>query len=113
MYKQVIVVRMDLRMGKGKLSAQCAHASLGAYKLADKKLREKWESEGGKKVVLGVRDLRELLHIRNSVEKAGIPNFLVRDAGRTNIPAGSITALGIGPEKEEKIDKITSKLKML
>ena len=28
--------------------------------------------------------------------KKGIPNVLVQDAGRTQIPAGSVTVLGLG-----------------
>ena len=113
MFKQVIVIRKDLKMDKGKLSAQVAHASLGSYKRAEGKIKNKWESEGEKKVVLAIESLKELLEIKEDIERAGIPNFLVKDAGRTALPAGTITALGIGPEEETKIDKITGKLKML
>lgn len=113
MYKQVIVVRKDIRMGKGKLASQVAHASLHAFLISDEKIRKKWISEGAKKVVLKVPDLSSLLKIYEKAKKAGLPVFLVRDAGKTQIKEGTITCLGIGPESEEKIDKITGKLKLL
>jgi PTH2 family peptidyl-tRNA hydrolase len=47
--KQVIVVRADLGMSKGKLAAQACHASLGAYKKANERIIREWELEGGKK----------------------------------------------------------------
>ena len=34
--KQVMVVRTDLKMRKGKIAAQCCHGSIGAYKKSDK-----------------------------------------------------------------------------
>lgn len=113
MYKQVIVIRRNLRLSKGKLAAQVAHASLEAYRRADPRIVEEWESEGSKKVVLRVENTREMLNIRRKAKADKLPAALIRDAGHTEIPAGTITALGIGPEKEAKINKITGKLKML
>ena len=52
--KQAIIVRTDLKMGKGKIAAQSCHACLGAYKKANKIDVRKWELSGGKKVVLKV-----------------------------------------------------------
>ena len=49
--KQVMVVRRDLKMGKGKIAAQCCHGSIGSYKRTDSKLIKKWESDGYAKVV--------------------------------------------------------------
>ena len=113
MLKQVIIVRKDLDLSKGKLAAQCAHASLEAYKKTDKKTAEKWESEGGKKVVLKVDTLKELLEIKEKISAMKIPCALIRDAGHTEIPEGTVTCLGIGPAEEREIDKVTGKLKML
>jgi PTH2 family peptidyl-tRNA hydrolase len=112
-FKQVILVRADLKMGKGKIATQAAHASIGAFKLVDEEVAKKWEKEGGKKVVLKVKDEKELLQIYKEVKKEKIPCFLVRDAGLTQIKAGTITALGIGPVERKKIDKITGRLKLL
>jgi PTH2 family peptidyl-tRNA hydrolase len=113
MYKQVIVVRNDLKLKKGKLAAQVAHASLGAFLKSEKNLRKKWLKEGAKKVVVKVKDLKELLNIKKEAEKMKIPNFLVRDAGKTQVDPGTITCLGLGPCKEEILDKVTGGLKLL
>jgi PTH2 family peptidyl-tRNA hydrolase len=113
MYKQVILIRSDIDISTGKKCVQCCHASLGAYRNADKPLIKKWESEGQKKVVLEVNSEEEILKFYNRVKKEKIPCFLVEDAGLTQLEPGTITALGIGPEKEEVLDKITGELKLL
>ena len=113
MYKQVIVIRKDLHLSKGKMSSQVAHASLSAYNKADKKIKTFWEREGAKKVVVGVKNLSELLGIQRKAIKLGLPCSLIRDAGRTHIKKGTVTCIGIGPDKEEKIDSITKELKLL
>jgi PTH2 family peptidyl-tRNA hydrolase len=113
MYKQVILLRSDIEMSTGKKCVQCCHASLGAYKKANKSVIKKWEPEGQKKVVLEVETEEEILKFYNRIKKEKIPCFLVEDAGLTEIEPGTITALGIGPEKEEVLDKITGKLKLV
>lgn len=113
MYKQVIVIRGDLKLSRGKLAAQVAHAALDSYKAADRKTRDAWEQEGAKKVVVEVPDLKALGDIKKKAAQAGLPLALIRDAGRTEIPPGTVTCLGIGPEEDKKIDKVTGKLKVL
>lgn len=111
--KQVILVRTDLKMGKGKIATQVAHAAVGVLKFVDVEKIKKWEKEGSKKIVLKVKDEKELLEIYKKVKKEKIPCFLVKDAGLTQLKPGTITALGIGPVEEEKIDKISGNLKLL
>ena len=111
--KQVIVIRGDLHISRGKIAAQACHASLGSYKRADENLIKNWEREGGKKVVVKVNDLKELFEIYELVKTTNIPYFLVTDAGHTELPESTVTCLGIGPDKDEKIDKITDELKLL
>lgn len=113
MYKQVIVARQDLKMSKGKLAAQASHASLEAYKRANHKLRQTWEAGGSKKVVLKVRALRTLKSLHQRALKLGLPSALIRDAGHTELRPGTVTCLGIGPAKEEDINKVTGRLRML
>jgi len=115
MYKQVIVFREDIlkKMGKGKIVTQGAHASLGSLKNINKRILEKWKRQGAKKVVLKVKDLRELKKLYKKAKNGKLPCFLVRDAGKTQIRKGTITCLSIGPAKEEDIDKITGNLKLL
>ncbi len=113
MYKQIIIVRRDLKIGQGKLIVQCIHASIGSMKLVNKQIIKNWEFEGNKKVVLKVNSLQEMKQIESRIKKVGIPYFLVKDAGLTQLKAGTVTALGIGPVKERDVDKITGKLKLL
>lgn len=112
--KQVMIVRADLKMGKGKIAAQCCHASIGAYKKSDPKKIEKWEMGSAyAKVVLKVNSLEELMNLTKEAIKEGIAFSLVVDAGRTQIPASTVTVLGLGPDENEVIDKITGDLKLL
>jgi PTH2 family peptidyl-tRNA hydrolase len=111
--KQVLVIRGDLIMSRGKIAAQACHGSIGAYKKADKLKITKWEREAEKKVVLKVKNEEELYQVYELVKAAGIPHYLVRDAGHTELPPSTVTCLGIGPDEDDKIDKITYDLKLL
>ncbi len=113
MYKQVIVIRRDLEMSEGKKSVQVAHASLGAFRKAKKSVIDNWIKHGEKKVVLQVESKRELLRLYEKAKREKLPTLLVRDAGLTELKAGTETALGIGPDEDRKIDKITGSLKLL
>jgi PTH2 family peptidyl-tRNA hydrolase len=108
--KQVILVRQDLRLPKGKLAAQVAHASLEAALKSDKQIS--WRSEGAKKVVLKVKDEKELLNFKKIAEGQRLVTALITDAGHTVLEPGTITCLGIGPDEDEKIDQVTGNLKM-
>ena len=112
-YKQVILVREDLKLPKGKLAAQSSHASVDATLKSDKKIVDVWKISGGKKVVLKVKDEKELMKYKQMAEDYGLKTALVTDAGRTVLEPGTITCLGIGPDLEEEINKITGKLKMM
>lgn len=112
-YKQVILVRTDLKMAKGKIASQVSHASVEAVLKSNNNKVSLWKKQGMKKVVLKVKDEKELLNYKNKATRLGLKNSLIRDAGRTQIKAGSVTALGIGPDEASKIDKVTSSLKIL
>ena len=111
--KQVIVVRKDLKLPPGKLAAQVSHASLEAALKSRRDVMDEWRSDGAKKVVLKVESLEELKKYEALARKEKLVSALITDAGHTTIPAGTVTCLGIGPDKEEIIDKVTGKLKML
>ena len=111
--KQVILVREDLKMSAGKLAAQVAHASLDAVFSSDKKIVNEWRNSGAKKVVLKVKDEKELIEFKDRADDEGLVAALITDAGRTVLAPGTKTCLGIGPDDSEKIDKITGKLKMM
>ena len=107
------MLRADLKLSKGKLCVQAAHASIGSYKKADGKIRNEWENHGSKKVAVKVEALKDLMGIYDRAKRARLPCSLIKDAGRTEVPPGTITAVGIGPESEENIDAVTGELKML
>ena len=113
MYKQIILVRTDSKMGKGKIAAQAAHASVSVLDKAKKSAVDAWKKEGQKKIVLKASTLDELMLIKKECDKAKIPTALISDAGLTQLESGTITALAIGPDSEAKIDRITGHLKIL
>ena len=114
--KQVIVIRKDLNMRKGKMIAQGSHASLSAYKKALKSNKSnvtKWENEGQKKIVVGVEDEASLLQVQVKAKIANLPFALIKDAGLTEFKEPTFTAIAVGPAKAEDIDLITGKLTLL
>lgn len=115
-YKQVILIRTDLKMGTGKKCVQSCHASVSAADLVrtiNKTIWKNWINSGQKKVVLKINNLEMLDEIVNKIRKVNIPYFLVKDAGLTQLPSGTTTALGIGPVISKEIDAITGDLKLL
>jgi PTH2 family peptidyl-tRNA hydrolase len=109
--KQVILVRTDIKMSKGKAAAQVAHASVEAVLNSNKKLISKWRSVGMKKITLEVKSKEELLKYKQLADEANIQCALITDAGHTELTPGTQTCLAIGPEAEAKINKITGELK--
>ena len=77
------------------------------------KIFERWKKQGGKKVVLKVADEKELIKYMSMLENENIKVALIKDAGHTVVEPGTITCLGAGPDLEDKINKITGKLKMV
>ncbi len=115
--KQVIVVRSDLGMGKGKVAAQVAHAALDAAETARRKHTkwyESWREQGQAKVVLKTDGGEEALEeLQKQARSLGLPVSLIQDRGLTQLEPGTTTCLGIGPGPSGEIDKVTGKLKLL
>ncbi len=114
-YKLVIVMRSDLKMGKGKAAAQAAHAAVECALYSEKKDRkafDEWHGSGQAKIVLKVNTLEELYFIKECAKSAGLHTSLITDAGRTQIEPGTVTCIGIGPAPASEIDRITGDLKM-
>lgn len=112
-YKQCIIIRDDLKLSRGKMAVQVAHAAIMALELADRETSGRWRREGQKKVVLRARDADELYRLRAAADQIGIPAAIVVDAGLTEIPPGTVTALGLGPAANGEMDKVTGKLGLL
>jgi len=110
--KQAIVARSDLGMGRGKLAAQVAHASLVAYENAGPEARRAWKGEGQTKIVLKVQGEAALQELAEQARREGLPYGLVRDAGRTQLEPGTLTALAVGPDEDNLVDRVTGDLKL-
>ncbi|KAH8903967.1 PTH2-domain-containing protein [Coniochaeta sp. PMI_546] len=122
--KLVLVVRTDLGMTKGKIAAQCGHATLACYKtlLQDSqknpagpaaKLLKRWERHGQAKIAVQTKSQDEMLELMGKARSLGVTAEVIADAGRTQIDPGSLTVLGVGPAPKSVVDKITGHLKLL
>jgi PTH2 family peptidyl-tRNA hydrolase len=114
--KQVIVVNASLGMSVGKISAQCCHASLAAYKETVRRgrgLEQAWGAAGEPTIVLQVENAEKLEQLNRAAKKSGVVACTVRDAGRTQVASGSMTCCAIGPDRLAAIDAITGQLKLL
>ncbi|XP_047330918.1 peptidyl-tRNA hydrolase 2, mitochondrial [Impatiens glandulifera] len=114
-YKMVLVVRNDLKMGKGKIAAQCSHATLGLYKKlmnrAPKSLK-RWEMCGQVKVVVKVESQDDMLNFQERAKSVNLPTHITIDAGRTQIAPNSRTVMAIlGPA--DMVDDVTGGLKLM
>ncbi|KAI1170571.1 PTH2-domain-containing protein [Nemania sp. FL0916] len=122
--KLVLVVRTDLGMTKGKIAAQCSHATLACYKTMSRtasrhptspeaKILQRWERLGQAKIAVQVKSQDELLTLMGKARELGVVAEVIQDAGRTQIDPGSLTVLGVGPAPKSLVDQITGGLKLL
>ena len=113
MLKQVILVRQDLKLPKGKACAQVAHASVEATLRADSSIVSKWREAGMAKIVLKVPDEKTLISYFQKAKELTYPCSLITDAGKTVIAPGTKTCVGIGPAVEADLDNLTGELILL
>jgi len=112
-YKQVIIIRTDLKMSKGKLVAQTGHAAVSATEEARKEHSEwveAWLEEGQCKIAVKAKSEEELLRLMQKAKTLHLPCALIHDRGLTELPPNTVTCLGIGPAPSSQIDKITGSL---
>ncbi|KHN18162.1 Peptidyl-tRNA hydrolase 2, mitochondrial [Glycine soja] len=112
----VLVVRQDLKMKSGKIASQCAHAATGMYAelmQSDRYLLRRWEQCGQPKIVVTCRNQQEMNKLAEAAESIGLPTFVVADAGRTQVSAGSKTVLAVGPGPKSSVDSVTGRLPLL
>ncbi|XP_037041717.1 peptidyl-tRNA hydrolase 2, mitochondrial [Bradysia coprophila] len=114
-----LIVRTDLKMGKGKIASQCSHAAVlckaSGFQASQRRngsLLKNWMLCGQPKIVLKVDNLEELEKLGKQAEELGIVAEVVRDAGRTQIPEATVTVLGLGPEGKE-LESLVKHLKLL
>lgn len=111
--KQAILVRTDLKMSKGKLATQACHASVESILKSDDLTIGLWRKEGMKKIILKVKDLKELLEFKKKAAASNLVTALITDSGLTFFKKPTTTCLAIGPDNDEEIDLITKDLKLL
>lgn len=115
-YKMILVVNTSLKMGKGKIAAQCCHAAVGCFQRGSKVCPggvKAWERTGCAKVAVKCPTEEEMDDLYAKALSMGIPCYFVEDAGRTQIAAGSRTVLGLGPAPVSLFEGITSHLKLM
>ncbi|MBY8999514.1 MAG: peptidyl-tRNA hydrolase Pth2 [Candidatus Heimdallarchaeota archaeon] len=115
-YKQVIAVRTDLKMSKGKTAVQVAHGSISSYLKARKYYpdwADRWVAEGQKKVTVKIKSEEEIHVLAEKARRLDIPFAVINDAGLTQLAPGTTTVIGIGPSLEQNIDKVTKELPLL
>lgn len=118
--RMTLVVRQDLKMGKGKAAAQCLHATLALYKKItsstsasyNPQMVQRWERNGQAKITLQVPDQETMDMLFAQAMSIGVNAAIIHDAGRTQIAAGSATVLGLGPAPKAVLDQITGDLKL-
>lgn len=115
-YKQVIAVRTDLGMSKGKTAVQVAHGAVAAAekaRISQQAVWKAWLQEGQKKVAVRVASEEDLVQLMRVAALNRLPHALIHDAGMTELPPGTTTVLAIGPAKSQDVDKVTADLKLL
>jgi PTH2 family peptidyl-tRNA hydrolase len=111
--KQVIVVNRSLALPKGKLAAQVAHAAIGAFLAASAQAQVDWLHKGMPKIVVYAADADALVQLEARAREQQIPVCLVHDAGRTVLPSGTSTCLGLGPAPADVLDPLTGELRLV
>jgi len=115
-YKQVIIIRTDLKISRGKLATQAGHAAVSAAEEARRKRPEWWKAwleEGQCKIVVKAKSEEELLKLMQKAKTLHLPCALVCDRGLTELPPNTVTCVGIGPAPSSQVDKITGSLPLL
>lgn len=110
--KQVLLIRTDIDISRGKAVAQGAHAAVNAVERADEEAVEQWNTGGHAKIALAVDSQSTLEELIEEARDEDLPTSLVRDLGRTEIDSGTVTAGAIGPAQPEVIDDITGHLSL-
>ena len=112
--QMVIVIRRDLKLPKGKIAVQAAHAAASlVLKTKGTALFTEWIHLGQKKIALWAQDEAHLLAIKRDAQDRNLPTVLIKDAGRTVVAAGTTTCIGIGPADAEDLETITGELPLI
>jgi peptidyl-tRNA hydrolase, PTH2 family len=139
-YKQVILIRQDLKLPKGKIAAQAGHACVdavlkqvsgrsafgqgtadgssrsvvsGRSAISGQEVVKSWRAQGMKKIALKVANEKELYKYVQQAKDIGLVTAVITDAGKTTVAPGTVTCAAIGPNEEEEIDNICKDIPLL
>ncbi len=115
-YKQALIIRLDIKIGRGKIAVQCAHAAVTAAEEARVKFPDwwrPWKQEGQAKIALKVPDLPTIMRLNGEAKARRLPHCIIEDRGLTQVPPGTVTCLGIGPAPAHLVDELTGDLALL
>lgn len=124
--KQIILIRKDLNMRRGKEIAQGSHAAMAflvqplrqqleeveeSYPIRLTPVEQNWLVQGAAKVCLRVNSEQELMDYYNAAKSQGLTAYLIQDSGRTEFHhKPTYTACAIGPDHGDRIDAVTGEL---
>ena len=115
-FKQALVVRTDLKMGRGKIAVQCSHAAVSGAEIARHRFPDWWKAwldEGQSKIVLKAKEENMLFRLEEMARIKGLPVVVVRDRGLTQVPPETVTCIGIGPAPAHLLEPLTGELPLL
>lgn len=123
--KQIIVIRTDLNMRKGKMAAQAAHASIsfltrkiqfseGLYSFSLSLDEQEWLTHSFTKICVGIGSDEELVTLYEKSQQAGLTSYLITDNGTTEFHGvPTRTCLALGPHRASILSPYTGNLKLL
>jgi len=112
-YKQVIIIRKDLKMGCGKMCGQTAHGSILSMIISNQDVVNEWINEGMRKIVLKTNSLEELQDLNKLLTENNIKSTFVHDFGLTQVKNGTATTLAVEVVDECLINEYISEFKLL
>lgn len=94
--KLYILINTSLKMSKGKIISQISHLFSNFYSKKNN-LKKDWKNQGEAKIILKANEdqIIKFYNLFNNCER-----IVIRDAGKTQIPAGSLTVMSVGPVDE-------------
>lgn len=111
----VLAMRSDAGMSPGKLASQAAHGALALYRSVCEGRRSgmcrDWDAGGATKVVLKLDGAAGVSRIVQAAQAARVSYSVVRDAGRTQVRAGTVTGVAVFG-RADVVDKVTGELKL-
>lgn len=111
-HKLIIAVREDLRMTAGKAGSQCAHAAVGALRIASEENKLGWQESCEPIVVLAAYGQQHIESLYQIAVQFDLPVYVWKDASHTQSEMAIPTAIALGPAPSSEIDELCIGLKL-